>query len=244
MTKKKKKPRQNSEITIYLESLPGGKRLSGEKKKKEKANLVTPIEKNQDIRNQLVKRTKTHRKMLQCYNYKECSILGRAKLQKIDSWVGTILQQFRLKRLLRVSNSDPEISRIVPNHELSCIYIYIYCHPQSDCFVVSQLFSVARHVRRFKRTMYLAQIFVRLSMLPLSHQSTYVSSGIKRHYVLVFVCLHFPYRIPECSIISKTFVLRKWQPLIPSPECSTLGEWSVYIVIHRQFRCITTLQCG
>ena len=44
--KKKKKKFQNSEITIYLESLPGKKMekgLSGEKK--EKANLVIPIEK-------------------------------------------------------------------------------------------------------------------------------------------------------------------------------------------------------
>ena len=24
------------------------------------------------------------------------------------------------------------------------IYIYIYCHPQTDCFVLSELFSVAR----------------------------------------------------------------------------------------------------
>ena len=30
------------------------------------------------------------------------------------------------------------------------IYIYIYCHPQTDCFVISQLFSVARHTRCFK----------------------------------------------------------------------------------------------
>ena len=30
------------------------------------------------------------------------------------------------------------------------IYIYINCHPQTDCFVVSQLFSVARHARRSK----------------------------------------------------------------------------------------------
>ena len=30
------------------------------------------------------------------------------------------------------------------------IYIYTYCHPQTDCFVVSQLFSVARHVGRLK----------------------------------------------------------------------------------------------
>ena len=77
---KEKKTRQNSEIAIYLESLPREKRkrLSGEKKKEEKSNLVTPIEKNQEIRNQLVKRTKAHRKMLRCYNYKECSILDRA----------------------------------------------------------------------------------------------------------------------------------------------------------------------
>ena len=26
------------------------------------------------------------------------------------------------------------------------IYIYIYSHPQTDCFIVSPLFSVARHV--------------------------------------------------------------------------------------------------
>ena len=26
------------------------------------------------------------------------------------------------------------------------IYIYIHCHPQTDCFVLSELFSVARHV--------------------------------------------------------------------------------------------------
>ena len=30
------------------------------------------------------------------------------------------------------------------------IYIYIYSHPQIDCFVVSQLISVARHVGRLK----------------------------------------------------------------------------------------------
>ena len=52
------------------------KKIIGEKKGK--ANFITPVEKNQDICNQLVKRPKTHRKMLQCYNYKKCSILNRA----------------------------------------------------------------------------------------------------------------------------------------------------------------------
>ena len=30
------------------------------------------------------------------------------------------------------------------------IYIYIYCHPHTDCFVVSQLVSVAWHAGRFE----------------------------------------------------------------------------------------------
>ena len=28
---------------------------------------------------------------------------------------------------------------------------YIYCHPQTDCFVESQVFSVIRHVGRLKQ---------------------------------------------------------------------------------------------
>ena len=35
-------------------------------------------------------------------------------------------------------------------HTHTYIYIYIYCHPETDCFVVSQLFSVARRVGRLK----------------------------------------------------------------------------------------------
>ena len=45
------------------------------------------------------------------------------------------------------SNKQEEKERqmdIVYNrYELNYIYIYIYCYPQTDCFVVSQLFSVA-----------------------------------------------------------------------------------------------------
>ena len=67
------------------------------------------------------------------------------------------------------------------------LYIYIYiCHPQTYCFVVSQLFSVARHVGRFKRGLKSAQHYVRLNIIPLSQQSTYVSSGMIRHYVVAF----------------------------------------------------------
>ena len=53
-----------------------------------------------------------------------------------------------------------------------CMYIYIYidiyCHPQTDCFVVSQLFSMARYVGRLKLGSKPAQLYVRLSIIPLS----------------------------------------------------------------------------
>ena len=64
---KEKKTCQNSEI-ISDHCLGKKEKDYREKKRKEKANFVTPVEKNQEICNQLVKRTKTHRKMLQCYN--------------------------------------------------------------------------------------------------------------------------------------------------------------------------------
>ena len=37
-------------------------------------------------------------------------------------------------------------SYLMPNPLFIYIYIYIYSHPQTDCFVLSELFSVARHV--------------------------------------------------------------------------------------------------
>ena len=80
---------------------------------------------------------------------------------------------------------------IKPAYIYIYIYIYIYCHPQSDCFVVLQLFSVARHVGHLKLGSKPAQIYVRLSIRPLNQQANDVSSGIIRHYVVAFVCLDF-----------------------------------------------------
>ena len=71
------------------------------------------------------------------------------------------------------------------------ISIYIYCYPKTDCFIVSQLISVARHIGRFKLGLKPAQLYVRLSIIPLSHQLTYVSWGIITYYVVAFICLHF-----------------------------------------------------
>ena len=69
----------------------------------------------------------------------------------------------------------------------------IYCFPQTDCFVVSQLFSVARYASRFTLGSKPAQIYVRLSMLPLSLKVTYISSGIVTPYVLTFLLFIYIY---------------------------------------------------
>ena len=42
-----------------------------------------------------------------------------------------------------------------------CVFIYIYCHPQTDYFIVSQLFSVARHTGCFKLGLKPTQLYVR-----------------------------------------------------------------------------------
>ena len=80
------------------------------------------------------------------------------------------------------------------------IYIYIYCQPQTDCFIVSQLFSVARHVGRLKLGSKTTQLYVRLSIRPLGQQVYPV--GLGNYKVLcsnsnssIHFCLHFiPYQ--------------------------------------------------
>ena len=71
------------------------------------------------------------------------------------------------------------------------IYIYIYCHPQTYYFIVSQLFSVARHIGPLKLESKPAQLYIRLKIILLSQQANHISSEIIRHYVVAFVCLHF-----------------------------------------------------
>ena len=56
-----------------------------------------------------------------------------------------------------------------------CIYIYICSHPQTDCFVVSKFFNVARHVGRLKQGSKPAQLYFRLSIRPLGQQAYHVS---------------------------------------------------------------------
>ena len=121
------------------------------------------------------------------------------------------------------------------------IHTHIYSHPQTHCFVESRLFSLARHLERLKMGSKPAQLYVRLSIRPLCQQVYHISLGIIRYKVVAFVCLHFiPYRIPECSIRSKSFSLCEKQPKIPWPECSTpMGE---RIYCHPQTDCFVESQ--
>ena len=54
------------------------------------------------------------------------------------------------------------------------VYIYIYSHPQIECFVVSQLISVARYVGRLKLGSKPAQLYVRHSVRHLGQQAYHV----------------------------------------------------------------------
>ena len=79
------------------------------------------------------------------------------------------------------------------------IYIYIYCHPETDCFVVSQLFCVARHVGRLKLGSKPTQIYVRLSIGPLGQQAYHVRWG--NYKVLSSnVSLFTFYTLPDTSV--------------------------------------------
>ena len=68
------------------------------------------------------------------------------------------------------------------------IYIYIYCHPQKDCFVVLQLFSVVRHVGCLKLGSKPTQLYIRFSTRPLGQQAYNVSLGI---IDVKFICKNF-----------------------------------------------------
>ena len=59
-------------------------------------------------------------------------------------------------------------------HTHTHTHIYIYCHPQTDCFVLSELFTVARHVGRIKSGSKPVQIYVRHSIRQLTYIYIYI----------------------------------------------------------------------
>ena len=85
----------------------------------------------------------------------------------------------------------------------------IYSHLQTDCFVLSELFSVARHVGRSKLGSKPIQLYIRLSLRPLSQQAYHVwLREFLRYYVVTAaaVCLYF-------HTLSATRVLNSFEEL-------------------------------
>ena len=66
----------------------------------------------------------------------------------------------------------------------------MYCHSQTDCFIVSQLFSVARYVGCLKLGSKPSQLYVRLSIRLLGQQVYHVGKGIIRYYVATAAAIH------------------------------------------------------
>ena len=73
------------------------------------------------------------------------------------------------------------------------IYIYIYCHPQTNCFVLSELLCVARHVGRSKPGSKPIQLYVTLSLRPLYIYIYIYIQLDKFHYPHRICIFHFPF---------------------------------------------------
>ena len=73
---------------------------------------------------------------------------------------------------------------MVPSFTFYLVYIYIYIY----IYIVIHRQTVSLYYNSSTKPI---QLYVRLTIIPLSLQSTYVSSGIIRHYVIPFPCVHF-----------------------------------------------------
>ena len=88
--------------------------------------------------------------------------------------VGMLIGLQALKSLNSIEKIQPGMTVATFNGNLSTTIIPCY---QTDSFIVSQFFSVAG---RFKLGSKPTQLYVRLCILPLSQEATYISSGIVR----------------------------------------------------------------
>ena len=111
------------------------------------------------------------------------------------------------------------------------IYMYIYSHPRTDCFIVSQLFIVARQMLQ-------GGIKIRLNLEP-------ASSSVLVKELFTYIFLHMYYRPP--------WVLNSWEELlhfsssisrqISHKSAHQAGFGSILSSTDRLFHCIATLQC-
>ena len=125
------------------------------------------------------------------------------------------------------------------------IYIYLYCHPQTDCFIVSQLFKVARHVGHLKLRSKPAQLYVRLSIRPLGQLEYHVSLGnykVLCSNISSNVRLFTFYALPDARVLNSFEELCIIQAVAINSFTRVLnphgGEY-ILSSTNRPFRCIT-----
>ena len=125
----------------------------------------------------------------------------------------------------------------------------IYCHLHTDCFVASQLFSVARHVGRLKLGSKPAQIYVSLSISPISQQAYDVGLGNykvcsnSRSSVRLFTF----YTLPDTRLLKSYKEFCIMRAAAQNSFIKVLNpHGGAYILSSRDrlFRCIKKLQCG
>ena len=104
-------------------------------------------------------------KLKQCYSDRLGQLLGRFRFASAVICARSVaiglthvfeprtfvrsLRHFLLKFFGRILNCPTWVS-FDDRGSSVYIYLYIYCHPQRDCFVLSELFSVARQARFLK----------------------------------------------------------------------------------------------
>ena len=96
-----------------------------------------------------------------------------------------------------------------------------YILSPTDCFIVSQLFSVAWHIRRLKLGLKPAQPYVRFSIILLSQQVYHVSSRIMRCvcvcvYIYIYIYIHTHTHTHEVHTIS----------------FQTFFVWALLLIVH------------
>ena len=130
------------------------------------------------------------------------------------------------------------------------IYVYIYRYPQTDCFLLSELFSVARHIGRSKPVSKPIQLYVRLSLRPLAQQA---------YHVWLRKLLRYLYSNSSSRLFTFFYTLSATRVLNSFEELCIMraaAENSFTIVLNphggayilsstdRLFPSIRTLQCG
>ena len=116
----------------------------------------------------------------------------------------------------------------------SNIYIHIYSHPQTDCFVLSELFSVARHAGRSKPESKPVQLYDRHG-----HKRTTLAKGIFRYFIFskqqqqpLFTFFHTLPATRELNSFEEPCITLTVADNSFARELNPHG--GAYIVIHRQ----------